>query len=70
LVLEQNHIKSGTSHFSTGLIGLLKPFLMRKVIEESLTTYRELEALGYDLGLKRCGSINLAQTQGNFDKFP
>ncbi|XP_070494319.1 pyruvate dehydrogenase phosphatase regulatory subunit, mitochondrial-like [Chironomus tepperi] len=63
LVLEQNTIKSGTSHFSTGLIGLLKPFSMRKVIEESLTTYRELETLGYDLGLKRCGSINLAQTQ-------
>lgn len=63
LILEQNYIKSGTSHFSTGLIGLFKPFAMRKIIEESLATYRELEALGYDIGLKRCGSLNLAQTQ-------
>ena len=66
LVLEQNTIKSGTSHFSTGLIGLLKPYSMRKVIAESLITYRELEALGYECGLKRCGSVNLAQTQGTF----
>jgi glycine/D-amino acid oxidase-like deaminating enzyme len=65
LILEQNQIKSGTSHFSTGLIGLFKPKGMRKVINESLKMYRELEdKYGYDVGLKMCGSINLAGTQG------
>lgn len=63
LILEQNHIKSGSSHFSTGMIGLLKPFQMRNVIIESLAMYAELEQMGYDVGLKRCGSINLGQCQ-------
>lgn len=36
---------------------------MRRVINESLNMYREIEALGYDVGLVRSGSINLAQTQ-------
>lgn len=36
---------------------------MRRVINESLSMYRELEALGYDIGLVRSGSINIAQTQ-------
>lgn len=36
---------------------------MRRVINESLNMYRELESLGYDVGLVKSGSINLAQTQ-------
>jgi pyruvate dehydrogenase phosphatase regulatory subunit len=63
LILEQNKIKSGTSHVSTGLVGLFKPFAMRRVINESLNMYKELESLGYDVGLVKSGSINLAQTQ-------
>lgn len=30
---------------------------------DSLATYRELEQLGYDVGLKQCGSLALAQNQ-------
>lgn len=36
---------------------------MRRVINESIKMYQELESLGYDIGLVRSGSINLAQTQ-------
>lgn len=36
---------------------------MRRVINESLNMYRELESLGYDTGLVNSGSIALAQTQ-------
>lgn len=36
---------------------------MRKVIMESLKTYRELEQQGYDIGLRQCGSLCLAQSQ-------
>ncbi|KAG5672724.1 hypothetical protein PVAND_002825 [Polypedilum vanderplanki] len=63
LILEQNFVKSGTSKRSTGLIGLLKPFAMKRVIFESLNMYNELEKMGYDVGLKKSGSINIAQTQ-------
>lgn len=36
---------------------------MRRVIMDSLATYRELEQSGYDVGLKQCGSLALAQSQ-------
>lgn len=63
LILEQNTVKSGTSHYCTGLIGLFKPEGMRRVIMDSLSTYKELDNLGYDVGLRQCGSLNLAQSQ-------
>lgn len=63
LILEQNTVKSGTSHYCTGLIGLFKPEGMRRVIMDSLSTYRELEQLGYDVGLRQCGSLCIAQSQ-------
>lgn len=63
LILEQNTIKSGTSHYCTGLIGLFKPEGMRRVINDSLSMYKELEQQGYDVGLRQCGSICLAQSQ-------
>lgn len=63
LILEQNTVKSGTSHYCTGLIGLFKPEGMRRVIMDSLATYRELEQMGYDVGLRQCGSLCIAQSQ-------
>lgn len=30
---------------------------------DSLNMYRELEQQGYDVGLRQCGSLNLAQSQ-------
>jgi len=55
LILEQNRVKSGTSHYGTGMISLFKPLSMRRVIRESLNMYRELEKEGYNVGLKQCG---------------
>lgn len=69
LILEQNTIKSGTSHYCTGLIGLFKPEGMRRVIMDSLATYRELEKQGYDVGLRQCGSLCLAQSQDRMIAF-
>ncbi|CRL07301.1 CLUMA_CG020280, isoform A [Clunio marinus] len=63
LILEQNTLQSGTSQYCTGLIGLFKPEGMRRVILESVRTYIELEQQGYDVGLRQCGSIAVAQTQ-------
>lgn len=63
LIIEQNTVKSGTSHYCTGLIGLFKPEGMRRVIMDSLNMYRELEQQGYDVGLRQCGSLCIAQSQ-------
>lgn len=57
LILEQNKINSGTSNYGTGLIGLFKPIAMRKIIMESLNMYKDLETMGYNIGLQKCGSI-------------
>lgn len=63
VVLEQNRIGSGTSHFGSGVLGLFKPISHRNIIMYSLKLYRELQDQGYDVGLKQCGSLNLAQTE-------
>ncbi|XP_066597840.1 pyruvate dehydrogenase phosphatase regulatory subunit, mitochondrial-like isoform X2 [Prorops nasuta] len=62
LILEQNEIGSGTSHFGSGTLGLFKPISHRNLIQYSLKLYRELDKQGHDLGLRQCGSLNLAQT--------
>lgn len=63
MILEQNKVNSGTSNFGTGLIGLFKPIPIRNIVWESIKLYKNLEELGYDVGLKQCGSIGIAQTQ-------
>ncbi|XP_049762224.1 pyruvate dehydrogenase phosphatase regulatory subunit, mitochondrial-like [Schistocerca cancellata] len=63
LVLEQERIGSGTSSFGSGTLGLFKPMADRHLIMYSIKLYRQLEELGYDIGLKQCGSLNLAQTK-------
>lgn len=63
VVLEQNSIGSGTSHFGSGVLGLFKPISHRNMIWYSLKLYQELQDKGFDIGLKQCGSVNLAQTE-------
>ncbi|XP_055641737.1 pyruvate dehydrogenase phosphatase regulatory subunit, mitochondrial-like isoform X2 [Toxorhynchites rutilus septentrionalis] len=62
VVLDQNRIGSGTSDFGSGTIGLFKPTPERNIIMESVKLYDRLQNTGYNVGLKRCGSLNLAQT--------
>lgn len=63
LVLEQNKIGAGTSHFGSGTLGLFKPISHRNLISYSIKLYRQLQEMGYEIGLRQCGSINLAQTK-------
>ncbi|XP_043508700.1 pyruvate dehydrogenase phosphatase regulatory subunit, mitochondrial-like isoform X2 [Frieseomelitta varia] len=63
LVLEQNRVGSGTSHFGSGTLGLFKPISHRNLISYSIKLYQQLQEMGYDIGLKQCGSIYLAQTK-------
>lgn len=63
VVLEQNTIGSGTSHFGSGTLGLFKPISHRNLIWYSIKLYKELQEKGHDIGLIQCGSINLAQTR-------
>ncbi|KAL2740406.1 hypothetical protein V1478_000547 [Vespula squamosa] len=63
LVLEQSRIGSGTSCFGSGILGLFQPISHRNLISYSIKLYQKLQEMGYDIGLKQCGSINLAQTK-------
>nr|XP_022914897.1 pyruvate dehydrogenase phosphatase regulatory subunit, mitochondrial-like isoform X1 [Onthophagus taurus] len=63
VVLEQNKIGSGTSHFGSGTLGLFKPISHCNIIWYSIKLYKTLQENGYDLGLKQTGSISLAQTK-------
>lgn len=63
VVLEQNTIGSGTSHFGSGTLGLFKPISHRNLIWYSIKLYKQLQEMGHDIGLIQCGSINLAQTR-------
>lgn len=62
VVLDQRAIGSGTSDFGSGTIGLFKPTPERNLITESLKLYQSLQLAGHDIGLKKCGALNLAQT--------
>ncbi|XP_015510109.2 pyruvate dehydrogenase phosphatase regulatory subunit, mitochondrial-like isoform X1 [Neodiprion pinetum] len=63
LVLEQGRVGGGTSHFGSGTLGLFKPIAHRNIIMYSLKLYRQLHEMGFDIGMKECGSVNLAQTK-------
>jgi pyruvate dehydrogenase phosphatase regulatory subunit len=62
IVLEQGKIGSGTSHFGSGTLGLFKPIAQRNIIWYSIKLYQQLQDMGYDIQMRQCGSINLAQT--------
>ncbi|KAL4119079.1 hypothetical protein QTP88_011944 [Uroleucon formosanum] len=63
VLIDQGKPCGGTSHFGSGTLGLFKPIAERNIIMYSIKLYRQLEAKGYDIGLKQCGSLNLAQTK-------
>ncbi|XP_044741154.1 pyruvate dehydrogenase phosphatase regulatory subunit, mitochondrial-like [Chrysoperla carnea] len=63
LILDQGRIGSGTSHFGSGTLGLFKPIADRNLILYSIKLYNKLQKMGYDIGIKQCGSLNLAQTK-------
>lgn len=63
VVLEQNTVGSGTSHFGSGTLGMFKPISHRNLVWYSIKLYQQLQQKGHDIGLVQCGSINLAQTR-------
>lgn len=63
VVLEQYTVGSGTSLFGSGTLGLFKPSAERNLISYSIKLYRLLQEHGYNIDLKQCGSLNLAQTK-------
>ena len=63
VVVEQNKIGMGSSHFGSGTLGLFKPIAHRNLIAYSMKLYKQLQDMGYQIGLKQCGSISLAQTK-------
>ncbi|MCL4117229.1 UNVERIFIED_CONTAM: hypothetical protein GTU68_045104, partial [Idotea baltica] len=62
LVIDQNKIGSGTSSYGSGVVGLFRDSSERWVVTHSLELLTKLQKEGHNLGLRKCGSINLAQT--------
>lgn len=56
-------VGGGTSYFGSGTLGLFKPIAHRDIIMYSIKLYRQLQEMGFDIGMKECGSVNLAQTK-------
>ena len=69
MVLEQNTIGSGSSNFGSGTLNTFKPIAMRNIIMSSIKLYKELDEMGFHIGLRQCGSINLAQTRNRMIAF-
>ncbi|XP_054278632.1 pyruvate dehydrogenase phosphatase regulatory subunit, mitochondrial-like [Macrosteles quadrilineatus] len=63
VVVEQGSICGGTSHFGSGTLGLFKPLAEKNIIWNSVHLYQKLQDDGYNLDLRRVGSLNLAQTK-------
>ncbi|XP_047741158.1 pyruvate dehydrogenase phosphatase regulatory subunit, mitochondrial [Hyalella azteca] len=63
LVLEKNLIGSGTSQEGSGMLGLFKDTMQRRVITHSIDLIKQLQQDGHDVGFVQCGSLNLARTR-------
>ncbi|KAG8225026.1 hypothetical protein J437_LFUL000003 [Ladona fulva] len=63
IVLEQYTVGGGASQFGSGTLGLFKPSAERNLISYSIQLYKLLQENGYNIDLKQCGSLNLAQTK-------
>lgn len=63
VVVDQNKTGSGTSHNGSGVLGLFKPSSERQIVTYSVNLIKALQEDGHNLGLKQCGSLNLARTR-------
>lgn len=63
VLLDQSKIGSGTSHNGSGVLGLFKPSSERQIVTYSVNLIKALQEEGHNLGLKQCGSLNLARTR-------
>ncbi|MPC66807.1 hypothetical protein E2C01_060960 [Portunus trituberculatus] len=54
---------SGTSHNGSGVLGLFKPSSEREIVTYSVNLIKALQEDGHNLGLRQCGSLNLARTR-------
>ncbi|KAB7503657.1 Pyruvate dehydrogenase phosphatase regulatory subunit, mitochondrial [Armadillidium nasatum] len=62
LILEQNKIGSGTSSYGSGVLGLFRDSSERWVTTHSQELLKSLQMDGHNIGFRKCGSINLAQS--------
>ncbi|XP_040573637.1 pyruvate dehydrogenase phosphatase regulatory subunit, mitochondrial [Lepeophtheirus salmonis] len=63
LIIDKGNIADGSSKTGSGMLGLFRPKHERRIVQYCIDLYRNLEKQGFDIGLKECGSINLAATK-------
>jgi dimethylglycine dehydrogenase len=71
LLLEQSELTAGSTWHAAGLCTQFAPSLrLMRLLKRSLELYEELEErTGGSVGLHRCGSVRLAESQDRLDQF-
>lgn len=63
IVIDKNKIADGTSKHGSGMLGMFRPSHERRIVQYCVELYRNLQDKGFDIGLKECGSLNLAMSK-------
>lgn len=69
-IVDQGRVGQGSIWHNSGVIGTFKQSNTQiKMARKSIKLLEHLEALGYDIGWKQCGSLNLARTRDRMTTF-
>lgn len=70
VLLEQGSLSCGSTWHAAGLVGNMKSNLLTtRMAGEAIALYNQLEQDGHGLGVKQCGSVNVARTQDRMTYF-
>ena len=60
VIIDKGQVADGTSKIGSGVLGLFRPSHERTFVKYCIDFYQMLQDKGYDIGLQRSGSLNLA----------
>lgn len=66
VIIDKGEVADGTSKTGSGLLGLFRPTHERAFVKYCIDFYQMLQDKGYDIGLQRSGSLNLACSKDRF----
>jgi len=66
VIIDKGAVADGSSKTGSGLLGLFRPTQERAFVKYCIDFYQMLQDKGYDIGLQRSGSLNLACSKDRF----
>ena len=66
VIIDKGEAAAGNTKTGSGLLGLFRPSQERAFVKYCIDYYQALEDKGYDIGLQRSGSLNLACSKDRF----